>query len=54
MFKVRYVNNHYAKFEYKGMKTVGNTDYTQIKQCKHPKGGVNVIMYKFNSPKNII
>ena len=22
------VNNHYAKFEYKGMKTVGVTDYT--------------------------
>ena len=22
------VNNHYAKFEYKGMNTVGVTDYT--------------------------
>ena len=22
------VNNHYAKFEYKGMNTVGATDYT--------------------------
>ena len=22
------MNNHYAKFEYKGMKTVGVTDYT--------------------------
>ena len=23
------VNNHYAKFEYKGMNTVGVTDYTR-------------------------
>ena len=22
------MNNHYGKFEYKGMKTVGDTDYT--------------------------
>ena len=26
----------------------------QITQYKHPKGGVNVIMSKFNTPKNII
>ena len=24
----QYMNNHYAKFEYKGMKTVGSLDYT--------------------------
>ena len=24
------MNNHYAKFEYKGMKTVGVTDYTNL------------------------
>ena len=27
------------------MKTVGVTDYTQITQCKHPKGGVDAINY---------
>ena len=37
-------------FEYKGMKTVGVTDYT-IMQA--PKGGVDLIMSKFNTPKNI-
>ena len=25
-----------------------------IKQCNHSKGGVDVIMSKFNTPKNII
>ena len=25
---LQYVNNHYAKFEFKGMNTVGVTDYT--------------------------
>ena len=25
-----------------------------ITQCKHTKGGVDVIMSKFNTPKNII
>ena len=29
------VNNHYAKFEYKGMKTVGVTDYTNQTSPKH-------------------
>ena len=29
------VNNHYAKFEYKGMKTVGVTDYTDQTPSKH-------------------
>ena len=29
------VNNHYAKFEYKGMKTVGVTDYTNQTPAKH-------------------
>ena len=43
------VNNHYAKFEYKGMKTVGVTDYTNQTPSKHfwmEK------MSKFNTPKN--
>ena len=30
-----YVNNHYAKFEYNGMKNVGVTDYTNQIQSKH-------------------
>ena len=25
---LQYVNNHYLKYEYKGMNTVGVTDYT--------------------------
>ena len=29
-------------FEYKGMKTVGVTDYTRITQCKHHKCGVDI------------
>ena len=29
------VCNHYAKFEYKGMKTVGVTDYTNQTPSKH-------------------
>ena len=29
------VNNHYAKFEYKEMKTVGVTDYTNQAPSKH-------------------
>ena len=45
------VNNHYAKFEYKGLKTVGVTDYTMY---YHHKGGADVILSKFNNPKNII
>ena len=48
------VNNHNAKFEYKGMKTVGLTYYSHITLCKHPKGGVDVIMSQFNTRKNII
>ena len=28
-------NNHYAKFEYKGMKTTGATDYTNQTPPKH-------------------
>ena len=42
------------KFEYKGMKLVGVTDYTDIAQCNQSKGGVVVIMSKFNTPKNMI
>ena len=41
------VNTHYAKFEYKEMKTVEVADYTQITQCKHSKGGVHIIMSTF-------
>ena len=29
------MNNHYAKFEYKGMKTVGVTDYTNQTHPTH-------------------
>ena len=29
------VNNHYAKFEYKGMKTIGVTDYTNQATTTH-------------------
>ena len=29
------VNNHYVKYEYKGMKTVGVTDYTNYALPKH-------------------
>ena len=29
------VNNQYAKFEYKGMKTLGVTDYTNQTPPKH-------------------
>ena len=48
------VNNHYEKFENKGMETVGVTDYTQITKFKNPKGGVDAIMSKLNTLKNII
>ena len=48
------VNNHYTKFEFKGRKSVLITDHTQITQCKHSKGGVDVIMFRLNTPKNII
>ena len=36
------------------MNSIGITVYTQITQCKHSKGDVDVIMTKFNIPKNII
>ena len=36
------------------MKSVSVTDYTQITQCKHSKGGVDIIMPKFKTPKYII
>ena len=32
---LQWVNNHYAKFEYKRMKTVGVTDYTNQTTSKH-------------------
>ena len=38
------VNNHYGKFEYKGMKSVLITDYTQVNNVSTPKGGVDVIV----------
>ena len=41
-------------FEYKGLNCVWSTDYTQITKCKHSKEGVDIIMSKLNSPKNII
>ena len=51
---LQFVNNHYATFEYKGMISVWITDYTQIKQCMRSKGGVDIIMSKFNTSNNII
>ena len=30
------------------------TDYTQITQRKHSKGGVDILMSKFKTPKHII
>ena len=47
------LNNHYAKFEYKGMKSVCDTDNT-LTQSKHSKGDVDVIMSKFNTPKYLV
>ena len=41
------VNNHYAKFENKEMKTVGVTDYTNRAPSKHFYGEKT----KFNTPK---
>ena len=49
------MNNHYAKFEYKGMKGIkGDFRLHKNKQCKHSKRGADIIMSKFNTPKNII
>ena len=45
---LQYANNHYAKFEWKGMKTFGVTDYTNLvplKCCGRTK------MSKFNTPQ---
>ena len=39
---------------YKGMKTVGVTIYTQISQCKHFKGGIDIIISKLNTLKSIV
>ena len=33
--RLQCMNNHYAKFEYKGMKTVGVTDYTNLTPPMH-------------------
>ena len=41
------MNNHYAKFEYLGMKTSGVTDYT-----RHPLKIFQKKMSKFKTPKN--
>ena len=32
---LQFVNNHYVKYEYKGMKTAGVTDYTNYPPPKH-------------------
>ena len=42
------MNNHYAKIEYKGMKTVGVTDYTN--QTRPTHFGWKK-MFKFNTRK---
>ena len=46
---VQFVNNHYAKFECKGMTIVGVTDYTN----QTPKAFRMEKMYKFNTPQNL-
>ena len=51
---IQCVNNHYPTFKYKDMKFVLDTVYTQIIQFQHYKGGVQIIMSKFNTPKYII
>ena len=50
---IQCVNNHYAKSEYKGIRSVGATDNTQItqSQSKHCKGCVVVFMPKLNTSK---
>ena len=45
---LQYVNKHYAKFEYKGMKSFGVTDYTNQALSKH----FGRKMSKFNTPQN--
>ena len=45
---VQFVNNHYAKFECRGMKIVGVTDYTN----QTPKAFRMEKMSKFNNPQN--
>ena len=44
------MNNNYAKFEYKGMKTVGVTDYTNQ---THPTHFGWKKISKFNTSKNV-
>ena len=41
--------NHFAKFEHKGMITVGATDYTKKAPLSIADGEQ---MYKFNTPQN--
>ena len=41
------VNNYYAKFEYREIKTVGVTDYTN----QTPARIVDGKMFKFNTPQ---
>ena len=43
------VNNHYAKFDYKRMNTVGVTDYTNWAPLNISKGK----MSKFNTHQNV-
>ena len=43
------MNNHSAKFEYRGMKIVGVTDYTNQTPSKHFE---QKKMSKFKTPKN--
>ena len=45
----QYVNNRYAKFEYKKVKTAGITDYTNHTPSKH----FWTKMSKFNNPKKL-
>ena len=47
------VNNHYAKFGKKEWNLLNYRLHT-IKQYKHSHGGVDLMMSKYNNPKNII
>ena len=43
---LQYVNNHYTKFERKGMKTFGVTDYTNLVplKCCRRRDGVDPLL----------
>ena len=50
---VNITNNHSAKFEYKGMKTVGVTEYTTQTLSKHFEQKDVLVQEPKNEKKNI-